>query len=621
MKGLRRAFAGALIGLGATVNLAAAQSSSPDNFLWEALRSLLHFDFAPRTQNWTPGMIEQWYAATQGSRLLPYSWLVALEQAENRDAFLDEANIEKFRYLPRQGQLPVGFAIDNTDDETLSVGGRRAATQLRWKSGQGSREEWVGFTCSACHTEEITYRGARLHIEGGPARADFQGFIEALERAVDATRRQSEKFERFAGKVLGAENTADNQARLRRALDQWIDGQLKLERLNCDNLHDFRCDDIRYGYGRLDAFGHIFNKVEAISRAGRPHGNPANAPVRYPVLWNVPQENFTQWNASVQKKSTLTLANPFDFGALARNSGEVIGVYGDIEPVAKSGSSGFKSSVQIDTLVAFELMLGDLHAPEWPSMFGAPDLRDVAAGERLYQAKCARCHAVLERGDLATPIDVKPEPIKPEEQTDLLMACNAALDRSVSGVLQGTKEFILWGRPLGATALSSHLLDTIVMGVILGKKVEIAGDAIGSWLGFAPRPVVAPPKFPTVGGALNETAAERTLAKCRSKGLRLVYKARPLNGVWAAAPYLHNGSVPTLDDLLRAPACRPTEFWLGTRDFDPDRVGYVSTKDYPKNDFLFDTSLPGNSNEGHDYGASKFTDAERKALIAYLKTL
>ncbi len=532
MRGLGRAFLGALIALGATVNLAAGQSLSPNNFLWDALRSLVHFDFSPRTQNWTSGMIERWYDATQGSRLLPSAWLVALEQADNRDAFLDEANIEKFRYLPRQGQLPVGFAIDNTDDETLSADGRRAVTQLRWKSGQGSQEEWVGFTCSACHTEEITYKDLRFRIEGGPARADFQGFIEALERAADATRRQPDKLARFAGKVLGVENTANNRALLRGALDQWIAWQLKLERLNCDDLRGFECDDSRYGYGRLDAFGHIFNKVEAISRAAHPRGNPANAPVRYPVLWNVPQENFTQWNASVQKQSTLTLANPFDFGALARNSGEAIGVYGDIEPVPKSGLSGFRSSVQIDTLVAFELMLGDLQSPEWPSAFGAPDPQDVAEGQRLYQAKCARCHAVLNRGDLATPIDVKPHPIKPDEQTDLLMACDAALDRSASGVLKGTKEFILWGQSLKATAPSSHLLDTIVMGVILGKKAEIAADVVGSWTGFAPRPLVIPPKFPVVGGARNETRAERTLAECRRKGLSLVYKARrPLNGV------------------------------------------------------------------------------------------
>ena len=569
MAGLRRAFVGALIALGATVSLASGQSPAPNNLLWDALRALLHLDFAPRTQNWTPAMIEQWYDATQGSRLIPYSWFAALEQADSRELFLAEANIEQFRYLARQGRLPVGFAIDNTDDETLASDGRGAITQLRWKSGQGPSEDWVGFTCSACHTEEIVYKNQRLRIEGGPARADFQGFIEALERAANETRRQPDKFARFAAKVLGDDDDADNRVRLRRALDQWIDWQLKLERLNCDKLHDFECGDIRYGYGRLDAFGHIFNKVEAAARAAHPLGNPANAPVRYPVLWNVPQENFTQWNASVEKKSTLTLANPFDFGALARNAGEVIGVYGDVEPVAKGGASGFKSSVQIDTLVAFELMLGDLQSPQWPSAFGAPDPQDVAKGERLYQAKCVRCHAVLDRDDLKTPIDVKPEPIRPEEQTDPLMACNADLDRGASGVLKGTKEFILWGRPLKATALSSHLLDTMVMGVILGKKAEIAGDAIGSWLGFAPRPVVAPPKFPLLGGALNETAAERRLAECRRKGLRPIYKARPLNGIWAAAPYLHNGSAPTLDDLLRAPADRPSRILAGNARFRP----------------------------------------------------
>jgi hypothetical protein len=55
----------------------------------------------------------------------------------------------------------------------------------------------------------------------------------------------------------------------------------------------------------------------------------------------------------------------------------------------------------------------------------------------------------------------------------------------------------------------------------------------------------------------------------------LGYKARPLDGIWATAPYLHNGSVPTLYHLLLPPAERPKSFWLGSRDYDAEKVGYV----------------------------------------------
>jgi len=52
------------------------------------------------------------------------------------------------------------------------------------------------------------------------------------------------------------------------------------------------------------------------------------------------------------------------------------------------------------------------------------------------------------------------------------------------------------------------------------------------------------------------------------------YRARPLNGVWATAPYLHNGSVPSLYWMLTPAAERPTQFCIGSRDFDPQQVGY-----------------------------------------------
>ena len=91
-----------------------------------------------------------------------------------------------------------------------------------------------------------------------------------------------------------------------------------------------------------------------------------------------------------------------------------------------------------------------------------------------------------------------------------------------------------------------------------------------------------------------------------------------VNGVWATAPFLHNGSVPTLYDLLLPAAARPRTFTAGWREFDPVRVGF-RTDPFPCG-FVFDTSLPGNSNAGHEYGGG-LTDAERWALVEYLKSL
>jgi cytochrome c5 len=87
------------------------------------------------------------------------------------------------------------------------------------------------------------------------------------------------------------------------------------------------------------------------------------------------------------------------------------------------------------------------------------------------------------------------------------------------------------------------------------------------------------------------------------------------DGVWARGPYLHNGSVPTLHDLLLPPAERPAEFYRGCDTFDPKKVGWKCDAG-----FRYRTSLPGNGNGGHLYGTG-LADDERWALVEYMKTL
>jgi hypothetical protein len=98
----------------------------------------------------------------------------------------------------------------------------------------------------------------------------------------------------------------------------------------------------------------------------------------------------------------------------------------------------------------------------------------------------------------------------------------------------------------------------------------------------------------------------------------LAYRARPLNGIWATAPYLHNGSVPTLWDLLLPPNQRPKSFHVGNREYDPLRVGEQTTP--VAGSFFLDTALPGNSNAGHTYGTT-LSAAQKWALLEYLKSL
>lgn len=103
------------------------------------------------------------------------------------------------------------------------------------------------------------------------------------------------------------------------------------------------------------------------------------------------------------------------------------------------------------------------------------------------------------------------------------------------------------------------------------------------------------------------------------------YANQPLDGIWARAPYLHNGSVPTLHDLLLPEDQRPTTFYAGSGVYDTVNVGMRDdiTRIGDKQMFLFDTAVPGNSNKGHSgpYFGTNLSESDRQALIEYLKTI
>jgi hypothetical protein len=128
--------------------------------------------------------------------------------------------------------------------------------------------------------------------------------------------------------------------------------------------------------------------------------------------------------------------------------------------------------------------------------------------------------------------------------------------------------------------------------------------------------------FPDVAAnLLNDFGERRQLWPARAfRGSQGGYISGPLDGLWARAPYLHNGSVPTLDDLLRAPKDRPVRFCRGDNEYDPVKVGFISRLEgcgRPK--MVYDTTLKGNSNAGHAFVPS--SEADRENLVAYLRSL
>jgi hypothetical protein len=582
-------------------------------------------------QGWSPADKTAWYTTTQGSRLLPLSWLRALEQPDSEKPFLAPEYMASFNFIPGPGasDLPLGFTIDDQDDSRLS------ATKLRWKEGQSTKEPWAGMNCSACHSNELTYNGKRMRVEGAPTLADFQSFREALNKALDQTWLDDQKFARFAKQVLGDDN--QDSDKLRGELAKLVDAETKLASANATPL--------RYGFARLDAIGNIFNKVATVVNAPGQTFHASDAPVSYPFLWNIPQLSAVQWNASAPNGPVV---GGVALGALGRNSGEVIGVFGDIQielwPLALL-RPGYMSSINMANLEQLEQLVGRLKPPAWPSVFPAIDETKRLAGQRLFTEHCARCHSHLDREDLATPVTIGttllngPEPIG----TDPWMACNAYANSARTGsmILTPRGYFLVPGEKpiiLGSTAPEFDMLATAVVGSIVSyadKYKKLVNKVLAKEL-FDRKASPHIDRLPQIKlSKLVPEIAPATVAPDKIAQLKrcladdspiLGYKFRPLTGIWATAPYLHNGSVPTLYDLLLPPSDRPKSFYVGTREFDPVKVGF-KTEQSAENSFLFrvfdDQGKPiqGNLNSGHEYNNAGLSEADREALVEYMKGL
>jgi hypothetical protein len=506
-------------------------------------------------QGWSREVQDQAWFASFGSRLVPYDWLLHLEQPGSTARFVDDAYLAALGFLPQRATahnpdaLPVGFTRVVDADGTA----------------------WAGLGCAACHTGEIAYRGTRIRLDGGPALLDFTAFERALIDALSATLADPDKLDRFAAALgVAPERRQDLENRMV-ALAEKLDAR-----------HRINATDVPYGPGRLDAFGQIFNAV-AVEFLGIPGNRRApDAPVSFPVLWSAPHLDVVQWNASAPN------AGP---GPLFQNVTTALAVYGHADLAAGDGLPGYASTVDFAQLGRIQDWMYELTSPPWPTdVLGAPDAARVARGAAVYRAECASCHALIDRADPKREIVAVRTPLA-EVGTDPRMARNFLDATARTGMLEGRKAAVVAGEPFGATAPTIQLVAHAAIGTLLRHPVDALRDAIVGHHAVVKAALDLHPEY---------------------------YKARPLDGVWASAPYLHNGSVPSLAQLLKPPAERVAEFHVGNREFDPAAVG-LATGPGPGSQ-RFDTRLAGNSNAGHAYGTA-LTAEQKLDLIEYLKTL
>jgi hypothetical protein len=172
------------------------------------------------------------------------------------------------------------------------------------------------------------------------------------------------------------------------------------------------------------------------------------------------------------------------------------------------------------------------------------------------------------------------------------------------------------GLRFGPRASGRDIFTNVILGAYLNAKLGTKGPHSPSSLS----PLAGQPLIGALAAQFDSGPAVLAAKRLNAavKQAKLEYKARPLDGIWATAPYLHNGSVPTIAELLKAPCDRTKQFYVGSHDFDAEHIGL--SMDNVAGAFLFDTSKPGNSNQGHPYGTT-LTDDQKKALMEYLKKL
>ena len=609
-----------------------------------------------RAADAAPRQVYSFTPTGAGLHGMRYDWLVHLEEPWGRARFTSPERMRAY-----------GFVVDlqptAANPDLLPVGFVR-----RYDPRLG--ESVADVSCASCHTGQLVFeragRRTALRVDGGPANHWISGagsgqFVPSLTAAVASTYLNPLKFSRFARAVLGERYDA-GKWKLHKDLGEVLAGLLtELRRAR-------QRTGVEDGPGRSDMLARMAHR--ALSEPlGETPGALADAPVRYPALWNSWKLEANRAAASASQPMALAISHALGSGAqLALLDG-----YGRPVPAAER----FRSSVQVDGLHRIHSVLELLSPPRWPEdVLGPVDAAKAERGRVLFEQHCVRCHepvaAPRATVELLSPLRT---PLDPLWQATLVAvdvvgtdpaAAAAAAERTID---------------LGAAGLSADDVREAFRPALVELRRRVAAlearDTGARVAPEAPAGDVNPAAAPEVAlvrqrlrdaeqllsrldvhrvpvtvalGAVGALArahfdSERGFSpeqracldgfgRLELPRIEAAYVARPLAGAWATGPYLHNGSVPTLYQLLSPRSERDSRFFVSPGAFDTEQVG-IDTK--AKGDgFWFDTGLPGNTNVGHEFRAGysgaidpqdpqygvigpALSPEERWALVEYLK--
>src|SRR5271166_1134272 len=540
---------------------------------------------------------ETYYHLSQGSEIMPWILLTAVDVADPGSSKPFVENLARYGLLPDPGRddgLPVGLTVAS-NPFTFGM-------------------DFVGITCAACHVGELRHDGKAVRVDGAPNMFNLQLFYSDAIDAVVATTSDRGKLWR-ALKRLGRQDYARYgiAAPFVRppTLVYYVANVLlhrdrlnaRLELVDVINVaKDQRDrDHPTSGFGRLDAFdgtrNFIFTRLRKADAGGDFEVNTANmvkldAPVKFPWLWSRKASPLAPVEAYRDKSQSFPPVWGFkDYDwiewtintntVMERNFTETLGAGATVVLDPKSASL-FETSVPVKNMHELEWLAYYIDPPRWPTgLIKLYVMRPDEIGTDATAALRISC-PIPDTGAL-----VIPPTLYTAEDSQLLKDC--------AGVKAGQ-------------AFSGNSF---------AKTVQVAVDSI---------------KQKAYAEAGIDAAQQRVMEDRDQRGDLAwrdtlldtqppygPYAARPLYGIWAAAPYLHNGSVPRLYDLLLPPEQRPKTFPLGPREYDPVKLGFVVDTACSQKDCVVDTARTGDGNGGHLWGTD-LSESDRMALLEYLKT-
>ena len=524
----------------------------------------------------------QWYwHFSQGSAVLSYDLFLNLEAADSQDLF--RSGLSSARY----GLIPDAANPNNPDGLPIGVSKTVVATPIKgWPAG-----DYVGLNCAACHSGQLRYKDKLIRIEGGSQQRhrSCRVWFEGLDDALRATLTDAAKFDRLAGR-LGA-SSPDAKDKLRKRAESEV-----------ERVHEYATRSsitpYPWGPGRMDALAMIANRVTG--RCCREFTRTRPSRSRQPSL-----PSCGMLRTDCGRSGWPTVQDPF-----TRNFDELMGVYLAIDLSSKSPAEGlFQSSAPILDLQRVENQLERLAPPSWPEdVLGKIDRDKAKVGKALFVEHCASCHNVWpyrwtepnKYGKRFVLVGLTPQTYVGTDRAQFETLRPFSITGELSNSLGNALPPEVRGKPLLPPVEFLHSITVAVQDTAL-RKLNLTEAQKANLHGYRELPSPRP-----------------------AEG---VYKAGPRDGVWATAPFIHNGSVPNLYEMLIPAAERTKKFYLGG-DFDPVRVG-LDTK-ATSGTFLMDTTLLGNSNAGHSFQNGPrgngvigplLTEDDRWALVEYLKSI